>query len=284
MELTQQSLSLLSQQCCGDEGGGGEAANRVNSAELQLFRLFSCDDAAGRFGDDRSAGGGDREIAVRRRPFPIELIVRVQKHVEGEAMINAGQAAADPKSLPLPPSNSATWQGFLGFHDLKWTLFRRVILPLIASSLPPTASSEATATACALAASSRAQCFSSFDDAPPLLPALLQTMRSLRAAGHKPPSGVLLYGPPGCGKTCLARAIASSAGCSFLHVSCPKLLSPYLGDSEAAIRRVFACARASAPCVLLLDDIDAIAGARGSGLGGGGGAGVLDRQIRRAHV
>jgi hypothetical protein len=79
----------------------------------------------------------------------------------------------------------------------------------------------------------------------------------------QPPTGVLLMGPSGSGKTLLAQRLASAARASFLHVSCPRLLSRYVGDSEGNIRAVFAAARAASPCLLLLDDVDAIAGKRG---------------------
>jgi len=93
-------------------------------------------------------------------------------------------------------------------------------------------------------------------------------------------SGVMMYGPPGCGKTLLARAIAHRCGATFLSVKGPELLSSYLGESEANIRRLFAQARACAPCVLFFDEIDAIGLARSNGpRGGGGGEATADRVL-----
>ncbi|XP_077569468.1 ATPase family gene 2 protein homolog B [Stigmatopora nigra] len=79
------------------------------------------------------------------------------------------------------------------------------------------------------------------------------------------PRGVLLYGPPGCAKTTLVRAAASSSNCTFLSVSGADLYSPYVGDSEKALSQLFRQARACAPCILFLDEIDSVIGSRCSG-------------------
>jgi len=93
-------------------------------------------------------------------------------------------------------------------------------------------------------------------------------------------SGVLLYGPPGCGKTLMAQAIAARARASFLSVKGPELLSSYLGESEANIRALFARARSASPCVLFLDEIDSIGLSRSSGSrGAGGGESTADRVL-----
>jgi SpoVK/Ycf46/Vps4 family AAA+-type ATPase len=77
--------------------------------------------------------------------------------------------------------------------------------------------------------------------------------------GHKPGAGVLLYGPPGCGKTLLARALAHEANrAAFISVKGPELLNKYLGESESAVRAVFRRARDSAPCIIFFDEIDAL--------------------------
>ncbi|XP_037102641.1 spermatogenesis-associated protein 5-like protein 1 [Syngnathus acus] len=79
------------------------------------------------------------------------------------------------------------------------------------------------------------------------------------------PRGVLLYGPPGCAKTTLVRAAASASDCTFLSVSGADLYSPYVGDSEKALSQLFRQARACAPCILFLDEIDSVIGSRCSG-------------------
>lgn len=81
------------------------------------------------------------------------------------------------------------------------------------------------------------------------------------------PKGILLYGPPGCGKTLLAKAVANEANANFILVNGPELISKWVGESEKAIREVFKKARQSAPTVLFFDEIDAIAGARGTEVG-----------------
>jgi len=82
--------------------------------------------------------------------------------------------------------------------------------------------------------------------------------------GIKPSRGVLLFGPPGCGKTYLAKVVASASGAHFLQVKGPELLQQHVGQSEGNLRDLFGRARENAPCVLFFDEIDAIAGARGT--------------------
>lgn len=72
-------------------------------------------------------------------------------------------------------------------------------------------------------------------------------------------AGLLLYGPPGCGKTMLAKAIANAAKASFITVKGPELLSKYVGESEESVRKVFQRAKASAPCIIFFDEFDALA-------------------------
>ncbi|KAI0260648.1 AAA family ATPase [Gloeopeniophorella convolvens] len=89
-----------------------------------------------------------------------------------------------------------------------------------------------------------------------------------RHFGLKPPRGLLLHGPPGTGKTHLARAISTSTGSSVITVNGPELTSAYHGETEASLRRVFATARARAPCIVILDEVDAICPLREDGAGG----------------
>lgn len=72
------------------------------------------------------------------------------------------------------------------------------------------------------------------------------------------PSGVLLWGPPGCGKTLLAKAVAAESKANFISIKGPELLNKFVGESEAAVRRVFARARSSVPCVIFFDELDAL--------------------------
>ncbi|KAJ4907457.1 Cell division control protein 48-like protein C [Raphanus sativus] len=76
-------------------------------------------------------------------------------------------------------------------------------------------------------------------------------------------TGFLLYGPPGCGKTLVAKAVANEAGANFIHIKGPELLNKYLGESERAIRTLFQRARTSSPCVIFFDEVDALTGRRG---------------------
>lgn len=100
--------------------------------------------------------------------------------------------------------------------------------------------------------------------------AFLAPLRNLELAaafGQKPGGSLLMYGPPGCGKTFIARAIAGDLGASFIHVTLADLLSRWLGESEKAIQSVFRNARAAAPCVIFFDEFDALGGRRTSGGG-----------------
>uniref|UniRef100_A0AAX7V9B8 Vesicle-fusing ATPase n=1 Tax=Astatotilapia calliptera TaxID=8154 RepID=A0AAX7V9B8_ASTCA len=94
--------------------------------------------------------------------------------------------------------------------------------------------------------------------------------------GIQPPKGVLLYGPPGCSKTMIAKALANESGLNFLAIKGPELLSKYVGESERAVREVFRKARAVAPSIVFFDEIDALASERGSS---SGSSGVGDRVL-----
>jgi transitional endoplasmic reticulum ATPase len=81
--------------------------------------------------------------------------------------------------------------------------------------------------------------------------------------GIRPPRGILLYGPPGCGKTLLARAVATESKANFISIKGPELLSKWVGESEKAIREVFRKAKMAAPCIIFFDEFDSIAPSRG---------------------
>jgi transitional endoplasmic reticulum ATPase len=90
--------------------------------------------------------------------------------------------------------------------------------------------------------------------------------------GMSPSKGVLFYGPPGCGKTLMAKAVANECQANFISVKGPELLTMWFGESEANVRDVFEKARQAAPCVLFFDELDSIAQQRGGSQGDGGGA------------
>ena len=95
--------------------------------------------------------------------------------------------------------------------------------------------------------------------------------------GIRPPKGILLYGPPGVGKTLLAKAAATESGANFIAVNGPEILSKWVGESERAIREIFRRARIVAPAIIFLDEIDSIAPARGSRVD----SGVTDRIVNQ---
>ncbi|XP_059186614.1 transitional endoplasmic reticulum ATPase [Centropristis striata] len=97
--------------------------------------------------------------------------------------------------------------------------------------------------------------------------------------GMTPSRGVLFYGPPGCGKTLLAKAIATECQANFVSIKGPEMLTMWFGESEANVRDVFDKARQAAPCILFFDELDSIAKSRGGGAGDGSGA--ADRVINQ---
>ncbi|MFB5611400.1 MAG: CDC48 family AAA ATPase [Nitrosopumilaceae archaeon] len=88
--------------------------------------------------------------------------------------------------------------------------------------------------------------------------------------GIKPPKGALIYGPPGCGKTLLARALATESGANMILVRGPEILSKWVGESEKAVREIFRKAKASSPCVVIFDELDSLARFKSSDEGGVG--------------
>ena len=104
----------------------------------------------------------------------------------------------------------------------------------------------------------------------------LQYADLFSAAGVRPLKGILLSGPPGCGKTLLAQAAASATQVNFISVKGPALLSKYIGESERAVREVFRKAKQAAPCLVFFDEIDALVPRRGSGVSD---AGVSERVV-----
>jgi transitional endoplasmic reticulum ATPase len=94
----------------------------------------------------------------------------------------------------------------------------------------------------------------------------LKYRESFERLGIQPPKGILLYGPPGCGKTLLAKAVATESGANFIAVKGPELLSKWFGESEKRVRDLFKKAKQVAPCIIFFDEIDALAPRRGAGM------------------
>jgi len=97
-----------------------------------------------------------------------------------------------------------------------------------------------------------------------------------KKAGVRPPKGLLLTGPPGCGKTLVAKAVANESQVNFISVKGPALMSKFVGESEQAVREMFKTARQAAPCIIFLDEIEALLPTRG---GGGGDSHVSERVL-----
>jgi len=97
----------------------------------------------------------------------------------------------------------------------------------------------------------------------------LKNSKKFQALGAKIPKGVLLLGPPGCGKTMLARAVAGEAGVPFFHISGSDFVEMFVGVGASRVRDLFDTAKASRPSLIFIDEIDAVGRQRGAGLGGG---------------
>jgi transitional endoplasmic reticulum ATPase len=97
-----------------------------------------------------------------------------------------------------------------------------------------------------------------------------------KQVGIEPPKGVLLYGPPGCGKTLLARAVATESEMNFISIKGPEVFSKWVGESEKAIREIFRKGRMAAPVVIFIDEVDSLTPRRG---GGYSDSGVTERVI-----
>ncbi len=97
--------------------------------------------------------------------------------------------------------------------------------------------------------------------------------------GIKPPRGALLYGPPGCGKTILARALATESGGNMILVRGPEILSKWVGESEKALREIFRKAKAASPCVIIFDELDSLAKMKNGEEGGGIGENILSQML-----
>ncbi|XP_066089702.1 ATPase family gene 2 protein homolog A isoform X1 [Saccopteryx bilineata] len=104
----------------------------------------------------------------------------------------------------------------------------------------------------------------------------LKHPESFTRMGVQPPKGILLYGPPGCSKTMIAKALANESGLNFLAIKGPELMNKYVGESERAVREIFRKARAVAPSIIFFDELDALAVERGSSSGAGN---VADRVL-----
>jgi len=94
--------------------------------------------------------------------------------------------------------------------------------------------------------------------------------------GMKASKGVLFYGPPGCGKTLMAKAVAHECQSNFISIKGPELTTKWYGESEENVRNIFEKARTAAPCVLFFDELDSIATSRGNSASS---SGVNDRVL-----
>ncbi len=107
----------------------------------------------------------------------------------------------------------------------------------------------------------------------------LKNPKAFSEMGIRPPKGILLYGPPGCGKTLLAKAVANESEANFISVKGPELLSMYVGESERGVRKIFRKARQVSPVIVFFDEIDSIASVRGNIFDSGVGNRVLDQLL-----
>lgn len=190
------------------------------------------------------AGTGDA-VPAWARPWPI---------------VAPAEAPCTTATVPAPerPNAAASWSSaLLGCAAVKADLYRSIVLPLLAWQVRQAGGRSNGAPADVLAASA--------------------AMASMRVA---PPSGLLLHGPPGCGKTSAAVAIARVCRMRLLVVDAALILAKYVGDSEASLRALFRTARRASPCCLAIENFHVVGGSREAAGGGErGAASVHDRLL-----
>lgn len=102
---------------------------------------------------------------------------------------------------------------------------------------------------------------------------------ALKRVGAKPKKGILLYGPPGCSKTMIGKALATESGLNFLAIKGPELFNKWVGESERAVREVFRKAKQASPAILFFDEIDALAAERGGGATGSSNSSTVGDRV-----
>jgi transitional endoplasmic reticulum ATPase len=107
----------------------------------------------------------------------------------------------------------------------------------------------------------------------------LKDPEAFERMGIRPPRGILLYGPPGSGKTLLAKAVATESEANFISIKGPEVMSKWVGESEKAVRMIFKKAKQVAPCIVFLDELDAVAHVRGFDTDSGVGERVVNQLL-----
>ena len=225
--------------------GVPDAVGRLEILQIQTRRMPLSPDVDLKALAEQTVGfvGADlaslcREAAYNalRRTFPVDAFS--EEHFEPESELSVTQADFDKAILEVPPS--ALREFMVEMPDTCWGDIGG--LENVKTILRETAM-------------------------------LAATRRDvLDSIGLRPTRGVLLYGPPGTGKTLLGKAVAHECGANFIYVKGPEIRSKWYGESEARIRLIFGRARQCAPCIVFIDEIDAIASTRT-----GGGASSADR-------
>src|SRR5699024_6066934 len=229
------------------------ATNRVDAVDRALRR-------GGRFDREIEIGvpdeGGRREILeVHTRSMPLADDVSIDRL----AARTHGFVGADLESLTVEAAMAALRRREEGVE----MAVTRADFETAMAAVDPSAMREYVAET----PSTAFEHVGGLDDAKATLTEAVEWPLSygalFEATATDPPAGVLLHGPPGTGKTLLARALAGESDVNFISVAGPELLGRYVGESEEAVRDVFARARQAAPAIVFFDEIDAIAGGRG---------------------
>ncbi|PWN97817.1 AAA-domain-containing protein [Tilletiopsis washingtonensis] len=223
--------------------------------------------------------GGPLQLEARTSQGDVEMAEQKETDAVGTAA-----AAVEPVPAPTPAAPSAVARATASFFEAMpaalanssiATFLRTHPSALSASELAPLSITGADFAAAlpSVQPSSQREGFATVPDVTwadvgalhetrdELCMAIVEPIRRpelFRAVGVSASSGVLLWGPPGCGKTLLAKAVANESGANFISVKGPELLNKYVGESERAVRQVFARARTSSPCVIFFDELDAL--------------------------
>ncbi|KAI3596744.1 ribosome biogenesis factor recycling aaa family atpase [Moniliophthora roreri] len=272
-----------------EEGGGGEVEKRVVATLLTILDGME---------DDNNIVGEGKVVVIgtTNRPNAIDPALRRPGRFDREIEIGIPDAEArlsilevllskSPHHIPKDELRSiaARAHGYVGadlsavVREAGTLAIKRLLTPTDSVENPELTSADLVASLPAVRPSAMR---SLFVDAPPVrysdIGGQAHVIKKLRESvewpllhpeafqrlGVKPPKGILLYGPPGCSKTVLARACACESGINFMAVKGPELLNKFVGESERAVREIFRKARAASPSIIFFDEIDALATSR----------------------
>ncbi|CAL8101890.1 unnamed protein product [Orchesella dallaii] len=214
----------------------------------------------------------------------VEEVPRVELSNGEASKNNSNQTTAEPeKSAPLMDSNNPLrWikeSSPLTSEDLQDLFVRMNDFELALKIVQPSSKREGFATVPDVTWDDIGALGKIRDELEVSILGPVKHAAAFKKLGLTTPAGVLLCGPPGCGKTLLAKAVANEAGINFISVKGPELLNMYVGESERAVRQCFLRARNSSPCVIFFDELDALCPRRSDVADSGSGGRIVNQLL-----